>query len=316
MELTLQLTQGAKNRLISELSVALESTSSMELQAWAQRIPRTFLVVTGRRGKNFGSLIARTYNGISDEFQGLLESYRTRQTTNHLKSRFTSALQSVTTTGRALRNAAKEFPEAVRADPAGSARKIAGGILGFLVGSGGIDGDGGIPDLDLLGGIGIHRSILTHSIVSGVVFETMVLSFLDLSRVIYAHLPEEHDEFWEELVVGTGEFLGALSTGVSLGISYHLAVDATVDAGGTYKDLPITLPQGAHDSIAAANAVIEGADAAERAAPKKKDGSECEEFRTFRAAAAFAKEHPYWVIVRLPDDRGFRVSKTVQRRKR
>lgn len=54
-------------------------------------------------------------------------------------------------------------------------------FLGFYAGSGGVDGDGGIPDLDLLAGIDAHRSILTHSILAGVVAEGLLRLHTELA---------------------------------------------------------------------------------------------------------------------------------------
>ena len=49
----------------------------------------------------------------------------------------------------------------------------------------------------------------------------------------------------------------AFISGVSSGIASHLAIDATIDGGGTYKDRPVPLPMIGHQTIMGVNAVTE-----------------------------------------------------------
>ena len=60
-----------------------------------------------------------------------------------------------------------------------------------LVVSGGPDGDGGAPDLDLMFGIGAHRSVFSHSILMGASLETGLLALLRLTQLVHAKLPEK-----------------------------------------------------------------------------------------------------------------------------
>ena len=172
---------------------------------------------------------------------------------------------------------------------------------------------GGIPDLDFLGGIGAHRSIFTHSVVAGVIVETLVLGILDLSRTVYKNLPEDHDPLWEDLNNVSGDVFAALSTGLSAGIAYHLGVDATIDGEGTYKDFPVSLPEVGHQAILGANAAVEAVDATKRATEKTANEIVGKIFNTFREAADFAKRDRGWVIIRAADAQGFRVLRKVPR---
>lgn len=73
-----------------------------------------------------------------------------------------------------------------------------------------------------------------------------------------------------------------LTSGASLGIAYHLGIDATLDGEGTYKDLPVELPLEGHQAIAAANAAIEMADTTAR------PGTIIGTFSSYQAAAETA----------------------------
>ena len=66
-----------------------------------------------------------------------------------------------------------------------------------IVVSGGPDGDGGAPDLDLMFGIDAHRSILSHSILMGAALETGFLSLVHLVRLLHTKLPADHDPLSE-----------------------------------------------------------------------------------------------------------------------
>lgn len=126
-----------------------------------------------------------------------------------------------------------------------------------------MDDNGGIPDLDLLAGIGAHRSPLTHSIVAGIVAEGLFLALADLSAEVDGRLPIEHDPLWDELARIGRPLTRSLAIGTSAGLAYHLLVDALVQPAA-YHDLPVSMPLEAHQSILAVNGVAEGIDTAAR----------------------------------------------------
>ena len=51
----------------------------------------------------------------------------------------------------------------------------------------------------IFGGVGNHRNMFFHSVISAAVLETMIYSLVDASKTIYKHLPEDHDVFWDNL---------------------------------------------------------------------------------------------------------------------
>lgn len=142
-------------------------------------------------------------------------------------------------------------------EPLEIAPQLAVGAIGLLAGSGGLDADGGIPDLDLAAGIGYHRSILTHSIIAGSVVEALLFSGLITTKVLHQHLPREHARVWDQMIPHAERATFALLTGVSLGLAYHLAIDATIDGMTAYKDLPFSMSLGGHNMLLGLNALAE-----------------------------------------------------------
>ena len=106
-------------------------------------------------------------------------------------------------------------------------------------------------------GIGAHRSIITHSILVGIIAEALLLSTLELALIVHEKLPEDHDPWWDELKENTSNITNDFVVGLSFGIATHLTIDATIDGGGTYKDLPVPLPMIGHQTIMGINAITE-----------------------------------------------------------
>lgn len=303
---------GEERRLLRELRAAIDQTTTEDLASWGARSASTLVVVTVRRGKNMGSLLSSAWTFLSNETRGLVASIRDGNAISHASSRADAAQESARGLGRDFLTAYQYLLSCFRTQPKETALKVSAGLLGFLVGSGGVDGDGGIPDLDFLGGIGDHRSLLTHSIVAGIVIETLVLVTLDLTKTVYASLPEEHDPFWDKVVEVSDDVFSALTVGVSTGLAYHLGMDAVGDSGGTYKNLPMSLPIEGHQAIALTNATIEANDAARRASAHTTFEIEERIFTTFKEAAEVAKTDTHWTIVRH-EGGGFRLFRKAPR---
>jgi len=192
---------------------------------------------------------------------------------------------------------------ALKSNPREKAIELSTFLIAFYLGSGGLDGDGGVPDLDLDLGIANHRSIFTHSIIAGIGVELASVAFIDLVAVLHGRLPEDHDPLWDELLVGGDRVARIISNGASLGIAYHLGIDATIDGGGAYKDLPFAVPQEWHQAIAAGNATAEAIDAAAR------PGSVIGIYRSYEDASVVAKRarSTSFKLRRHADGSGFEV---------
>jgi hypothetical protein len=134
-----------------------------------------------------------------------------------------------------------------------------------LVASGGMDGDGGLPDTDIaLLGIDAHRSPLTHSILAGAACESLLNTFIRLVLHVHKHLPARHDPIWDAFTQKSPELLASVSRGLSAGLAYHLLVDGLAQPAA-YHGLPVELPLEVHQALQAANGIVEATDMAARA---------------------------------------------------
>lgn len=274
-ERALSLPPDRRQRLIAELRYALGKTSSTDLAAWLARIGVETGNIGVRRVKNLGRVVQSVGRAASDEIERMSVASKGAYLSG-LKSRITGFIR------RSGTKVARTF-SGLKSNPRESAIELSTFLIAFYLGSGGLDGNGGAPDLDLDLGIANHRSIFTHSIIAGIGVEMASFAFIDLAAVVHGQLPAGHDALWDELLAGGDRIARIFSNGASLGVAYHLGIDATVDGGGTYKDLPFSVPQEWHQAIAAGNATAEAIDAAAR------PGSVIGLYRSYRDASTVAK---------------------------
>jgi hypothetical protein len=245
--------------MTEELVYALRRIPRQELAAWGKDSATLFGAVLLRRGKNLGNLLA----GFAGKtIRVVLGGNQARKDGNlfvYARERAIEAKDAVLSTSSQIAESAMAIQEAVRSNPREIAPELVVSTLAYLVASGGIDGDGGVPDLDLLAGIGAHRSIFTHSIISGAAIETFLLASASFIGIAYTFLPSEHDPLWDAVAKHRDRFTLAASKGASLGIAYHLFIDSTLDVGA-YHDLPFSVPIEGHQAIAGANAAAEAMD--------------------------------------------------------
>ncbi len=250
-------------RLCKELEFALSRMEREALKAWGLRCAKRLLMLAGRRVGGLAKLAVLLSRSGGGELLGLFSAYRQRRLSAHLGDRTAAAIDGTLAVGRDGMRLMVTVSRALIRDPRTTAPAVLGGLLGFSAGSGGLDGNGGIPDLDLLAGIGAHRSPLTHTIIAGIVVEGMLLAMADLSAEVHGKLPVDHDSIWDGLARIGRPLTESLAIGTSAGLAYHLLVDAVIQPAA-YHDLPVTLPLEGHQSLMAANALAEGNDAATR----------------------------------------------------
>jgi hypothetical protein len=222
------------------------------------RIPK----VGARRLKNLGRLAFSLTNFLSSEASLVSVAWQKKQLGRHLVSRTGKGIESAFETGVSVCRFTTAMAVALRDDPQKNASTVLAFALGFFVGSGGLDGNGGIPDTDIaMFGIGNHRSILTHSVIAGIFVECSILALADLAGIVCDKLPQnKRSPFWDKISASKDAIAQQLCVGASTGIAYHLAVDATIQPAA-YKDLPLSMPMEAHQSVFAANALTEATDA-------------------------------------------------------
>lgn len=131
--------------------------------------------------------------------------------------------------------------------------------LVFFAAGGGTDMEGGIPDMDIaMGGIGFHRSIFTHSIVSGLGMEITARFIILIIERFYQYLPAVHSKFWDKLyriIEGSKETTIAA---MWLGIGTHLLKDTGLIFGNAkpYVELTNGMSMSSHQGIFAANGTL------------------------------------------------------------
>ena len=133
--------------------------------------------------------------------------------------------------------------------------------LVFVFVSGGRDLEGGLPDKDMvLGGMGAHRHVLSHTILLGLGLEFTFRLWLAFIREAHERLPEDHHPVWDRLrriVVRSENRLVAAGW---LGIGAHLAKDGSLFAGSTKPlvGLPFKASMDLHQLIIHSNALVAG----------------------------------------------------------
>jgi hypothetical protein len=255
-------------RLQAELAFALGRMERHDLAGWGGRSGRRLLVLTGRRVGGLARLAALLARSGGGELIGLVTAGRRRRFIAHLGDRTAAAIDGTLAVGREGGRLLVAVAKGLVTDPKRTAPAVIGAVLGFSAGSGGLDGNGGIPDLDLLAGIGTHRSPLTHTLIAGIVVEGLLLALADLAAEVHGRLPHDHDPLWDGLARIGRPLTQNLAIGTGAGLAYHLLVDAFMQPGALHG-LPDDMPMEAHQGVMAASGLAEGAEAARKARRRK-----------------------------------------------
>lgn len=259
MQLTTQveyLNSLRSKRLFEELSFAISRTDGPTLRQWGGRSAGRLLHLTARRIGGLASLATSVGKGAWSELSNLMKAAGQGSALEHVGDRTAAAIDGSIGLGKDGVRVLSAICRGLVSNPKETAPKVLGSFLGFYAGSGGIDGNGGIPDLDLLAGIDAHRSILTHSILAGIVAEGALLAIVDLATQVHERLPVDHDPLWDELAKSAAPLTSSLAAGTSAGIAYHLLVDAFIQPA-PYHDLPVSMPIEGHQAVMAASGVAE-----------------------------------------------------------
>ncbi len=263
---TIKINRGRIKTLQEELLYAISKTSKEEMKIWGINSAKLCSKLTIRRCKGllygFSTLLGFT----AYEAGIFANAVKRKNALNHLSKRSSIAYNTIKEESKKLYQKLNILVTDLRTNPKEVAPQIFLGFIGFLIGSGGLDGDGGIPDKDLAFGIGNHRSIWTHSILPALAIETIAFSLVTLVNTVHSKLPEKHDRFWDKLVENNKKLATAFVGGTCAGIAYHLLVDMnpTADRIKPYSDLPISTTMMGHKAIFGANAAIEIIDLKEK----------------------------------------------------
>lgn len=249
--------------LLGELSFAVSRTDGPTLNSWGARSGKRLVKIGGMRIKALTNFLEKFGKGTLHEIQNQYKAWRAGNGSTHFGNRTADAIDATIAFTKDGSHVVKSISKALLDDPKENAPKVMAAFLGFYAGSGGVDGNGGIPDLDLLMGIDAHRSLLTHSIIVGILAEGVLLAVADLASVVHDRLPHDHDPLWDKLAEKSSMLNDALITGTSAGIAYHLLVDAGIQPA-PYHGLSVSMPMEAHQSVMGVNGLAEGTHAATR----------------------------------------------------
>jgi hypothetical protein len=242
--------------LSDELLYAWDRSDASVLREWGASTAATFGTSLKRRAVNLFKLAGLLGTGAAVETAAAINAFREGRLAHHLGGRVGAAYVASAELVTRVKVATSQAAQLVRSQPREAVPQLLVLVATSIVVSGGPDGDGGAPDLDLMFGIDAHRSVLSHSILMGAALETGFLSLVHLVRLLHAQLPADHDPLWDSLAQHADTFSQAANAGASLGMSYHLLVDGLAQPA-PYHDLPVSMPMEAHQAVFVANGVAE-----------------------------------------------------------
>lgn len=250
-----------------ELRLALAKSSMGDLADLALASGEDFLNAVSRRAISIVSLLVAFHKGVISESEMLVRAAISERAIDHLSERLSVATDKVTASVSTGATALSDLYDELTTSPKAAVPKLFVLVITSLLASGGLDGDGGIPDLDIpLMGIGAHRSLFTHSILIGSLLETALLLLTRVIVSVHKNLPEKHDSLWDDILQHSDQLLSAAGQGVSIGIAYHLVVDAFIQPA-PYHGLPTHVPLEVHQTVMAVNAAGEASAARNRPKP-------------------------------------------------
>ena len=264
--LTENVNEAKGKRLYREFRIAWNETPTRDKISWCSRSASTFARITVRRGKGLLNFAKDVLCKVGEEATDLGKAIKHKRLEQHIINRKDKSLNIISDKYHSSRDVIKNCYKLLKDNPREFGPILFLGIIGFFCGAGTdigektwYDIDGGIPDLDFLGGVGNHRNMFFHSVISAAVLETMIYSVVDASKTIYKHLPEDHDVFWDNLN-SYENWANAFVTGACTGIMYHLLIDGTLDGNKAMTNFPISMSMDGHNAFFISNAVAEGID--------------------------------------------------------
>lgn len=133
---------------------------------------------------------------------------------------------------------------------------LVAGVTAYLV-AGGPDLEGGLPDLDLLFGVGMHRNPFSHTFLVALGAEMSIRFVAAALAQLHERLPDDHDPMWDTLKATFERRYEAAIVGVWFGTALHLLKDAGLPFQPIkpMTGLPMTLSMAGHQMLLAGNAV-------------------------------------------------------------
>ena len=136
-------------RLFDELKLALSRTTSEDMKSWGTASAARLPAIGKRRIRNFGTMISSIAKAAGREIQSAVNAAKDGQFGSHLGQRTAAGIDGTIDLGKQVWNVLGAVGSAVADDPKKNAPGVLALALGFIAGSGGADGNGGIPDTDI-----------------------------------------------------------------------------------------------------------------------------------------------------------------------
>lgn len=250
--------------ILDEARFALRQVDRGVLVGLGQRSMTIALDTTRRRWGQLRDLVSAIARGVWGEFKRAFRALMAGEFGAYcveLCKRAWHALRSfwdgLVEHGRAAARLIAAVPNMSSDELADTLVAFLSSVVGFAVMSGG--GDGGVVDLDIaVLGLGGHRSILFHSVLSGLAWEIAMRCALEVVATFHDLLPRSHAPFWDRMLRLGHRGVGGSIAGGWAGVATHLAIDSHVDGWTPYKDLPVVLPQWGHHLVMDVNAAAAG----------------------------------------------------------
>ncbi|CAN5254157.1 hypothetical protein BH10PSE17_BH10PSE17_16930 [soil metagenome] len=250
-------------RLAAELREAWGRTHAAQVREFAADVAGDLGRSVTRRVVKVGRLLASVSRGVHRESTGAIAAARDGRFAAHAAQRRDAAAGTISTWSTRARVNASTLRQAFARNPRESTIQLFVFTLAALAGSGGLDAQGGSPDIDLpFTAHDSHAALVTHSIFMGAALETMCLATVRLIDLVHAGLPDQRDPLWDRVHARSAPYARTASRGLSAGVAYHLLIDGLVDP----HDVPAGWSSQAWQAWLLTNAKVEGFDAATRSA--------------------------------------------------
>lgn len=264
--------QASYQQLLSEMRTAVEGMTARELAGWGSGLGSKFARATANRAGNLVRLARWAAAGTTAAVRDSIEASRERKLFHHWRTKVQETYADARQGSSRAYAEGERLWQLLREDPGKVAPELFAAVVMSVLVSGGPDGNGGAPDLDLMFGIDAHRSILSHSILMGSLIETGILGLLDLVSLVHAKLPAQRHPWWDSAHAMSMRLSGAAVVGSSLGMSYHMFVDGIFQPAA-YHDLPVSAPMEVHQAIMTTNSVAEGGEVVRKAHASERPGA-------------------------------------------
>ncbi|NLI00888.1 MAG: hypothetical protein GX446_15505 [Chthonomonadales bacterium] len=242
-------------RLARDLRAACEGLSAAE---WGRLMARSAAASAKTTARTRWSVLRRAGAGATDAIRHVA-AVGPRQAASDA---WTTTVDAFTALPSRARKAFDQFRSMTRGRQVDEVIQMLLTWLVFYAAAGGSDLEGGLPDLDLMTGIGNHRTVFTHSVLLGIETEFAMRFGLHSLDSLIQRMPADRHPVWDRVHTALSRYGERTITGVWLGIGAHLIKDAGLLHLGATKPvvgMPVPMPMEAHQVFLASNGVAAAA---------------------------------------------------------